>query len=275
MDDICKIFKFKINGEPISVTLDSSYLANKAFKNTISETSINIIHYHALYELFIIGDSEITFFTEDTTQTYKNCILIVPPFVKHYAIRKSNYRIMFSFKSDCTIPSQPFSLKSSEDIYFYCKKIEEALLKTGSYNDEITECFLKLIFCEIAALNKNKKTEDYKPKEESFFEIIENILLNFGSDITLGDVAAQLNLGKKQTTRIIRKNYNSTFAEMLRERRLNAALYLLANTDKSISEIVENINFSSESYFYSKFKENYGVTPLEYRAKNRNKNGDV
>ena len=52
---------------------------------------------------------------------------------------------------------------------------------------------------------------------------------------------------------------------MLCERRLSVAASLLKNTDMSIAQIVEYINFPSESYFYARFKKAYGITPASYR----------
>lgn len=271
MNELSKIFKIKIGDKSLSVTLDGSFLAENIYKNANYEPKINGLHYHALYELFIIKDEGLTLFSENSEQTYKNCILIIPPFFKHYATRSNDHRIMISYKGE-NRQDTPLTLKTNQNVNYYAEKIKENLFKQGNINNEITECFLKLIFCEIATENNISRLESYTPKNESYFEKIEKILLDFGNDIKLEDVAKQLNLSKKQTARIIRKSYNTTFAEMLRERRLSAAAALLTNSDLSVSEIVERVNFPTESYFYNKFKEAYSKTPLNYRKENRHQN---
>lgn len=272
MDALSKIYKIKIGNKALSITLDNSYLAENIYIPDSYSVSTGEMHYHALYEMFLVGEDGITIFGEDYKKSFKNCILIVPPFFKHFTIRNTDHRITFSYKASKEVKAKPFALKLNDNINFYAEKIKDNLLKNGTLNEEKTECFLKLIFCEIANENAINYDAKYTPKNESYLEKIEKVLLDFASNITLDNVAEELNLSKKQAARIIRKNYNATFAEMLRERRLSAAASLLANTDMTISEIVEQVNFPTECYFYNKFKEAYNMTPISYRKTKRCQN---
>lgn len=47
-----------------------------------------------------------------------------------------------------------------------------------------------------------------------------------------------------------------------------AAMWLVQYKDKSINEISDELGFSTHNYFSTKFKERYGVTPLQYRKQN-------
>ena len=55
------------------------------------------------------------------------------------------------------------------------------------------------------------------------------------------------------------------YAEKVKE-----AQYLLTYTDDSLSRIASYLAFSSQSYFQNIFKKYAGVTPNEYRTKNKN-----
>ena len=57
------------------------------------------------------------------------------------------------------------------------------------------------------------------------------------------------------------ENFNS----YLRKIRLERALELIENSDKSISEIASDCGFSSPNYFKDVFRRTYGVSPREYR----------
>lgn len=272
MEIVSKSHKIKIGNKVLTLTLDNSYIAENAYMPSFYNPKINGTHYHALYELFIVGEEEVTICGEAYEESFKNCILVIPPLFKHYTIRKSGYQIKVACqRTTNNLETKPFGLKTNQNITTYAEKIAELLFKKSDINVEMAECFLKLILCEIALENDIKKESSYTPKSESYFEQIEEVIFDtdIRSNITLGDVAERLNLSKKQTARIIRKNYNATFAEILRERRLTAAASLLINTDISISEIVERVNFPSESYFYNNFKKAYNITPLNYRKNKR------
>ena len=43
---------------------------------------------------------------------------------------------------------------------------------------------------------------------------------------------------------------------------------LLQNTEMQVSDIAAQVGYESEGYFYRLFKNQYGVTPLEYRKQN-------
>ena len=82
-------------------------------------------------------------------------------------------------------------------------------------------------------------------------------------------MADKLGLSTRQTSRVIMKYYNSTLSELVTNQRLNVARHMLLSGEHSVSEIVEAVNFSSESYFYQQFKKKYGTTPRKYVKANR------
>lgn len=50
--------------------------------------------------------------------------------------------------------------------------------------------------------------------------------------------------------------------------RLKKAAELLANTEMKAAVISEECGFHDVPYFYHKFKEIYGISPIEYRKSN-------
>lgn len=40
---------------------------------------------------------------------------------------------------------------------------------------------------------------------------------------------------------------------------------MLKDTDMKISDIAASVNLGAENYFYMKFKNKYGISPLQYR----------
>ena len=67
----------------------------------------------------------------------------------------------------------------------------------------------------------------------------------------------------------IRNITTKTPAEIVREIRLKHACVLLTKTNINMSELAINIGFSTAENFINIFKDKYGMTPLEYRLKNK------
>ena len=112
---------------------------------------------------------------------------------------------------------------------------------------------------------------------DSYLVTIDKVLNDYQQKIDLKALAKELNLSTKQASRIIRKNYKTTLSDLLTKKRLSVACSLLTNSNMPIIDIVEYINFPSESYFYSQFKKLYNCTPLQYRKTKQltDKTGDV
>ena len=53
--------------------------------------------------------------------------------------------------------------------------------------------------------------------------------------------------------------------------RIGTAKNMLENTDLSIGRISEQCGFSSQSYFCRVFKEEWGITPLQYQKSIKNR----
>lgn len=58
-----------------------------------------------------------------------------------------------------------------------------------------------------------------------------------------------------------------TYKELLQEKQMSQARYLLDNPGLPVSDIIESVGYDNTSYFYRRFKEKYGMGPKEYRTK--------
>lgn len=65
--------------------------------------------------------------------------------------------------------------------------------------------------------------------------------------------------------RIIKKHSGMSLREYIRSITLTKAEQMLRHTDESISKIIAAIGFENKTYFYTLFKDKYGMTPLKYR----------
>ncbi|MBR2044312.1 MAG: helix-turn-helix domain-containing protein [Clostridia bacterium] len=89
------------------------------------------------------------------------------------------------------------------------------------------------------------------------------------STAKLSELAGLLGYTKEYTSELIKKQIGTTFSELVRKMRIETAAYMLKETELSISEIIETIGYSNESFFRKHFKEAYGISPLKYRKEHR------
>lgn len=84
---------------------------------------------------------------------------------------------------------------------------------------------------------------------------------------TLSDLAAQLNQSVYKLSRLIQSATGDNFKDLLQQKRLNKAVQLLTETNLAVSDIINAVGYDNTSYFYRIFRQNYGVSPKEYRQR--------
>ena len=113
------------------------------------------------------------------------------------------------------------------------------------------------------------EADENEPAAISFFitrfkEVVESRLEN--SDVSVEDLAADMNLSRVQLYRKVKSITGSSPVELLRSARLKRAYQLLITTDMSVSEVAYAVGFTAPSYFTKCFKEEYGMVPGEARG---------
>ena len=111
---------------------------------------------------------------------------------------------------------------------------------------------------------ESENTETIEPVANTLFitrfkEVVESHLDD--SELSVEDLAAQMNLSRVQLYRKVKAVTGSTPIELLRTTRLNRAYQLLLTTDKSVSEVAYQVGFTAPSYFTKCFKDEYGMLP--------------
>ena len=88
---------------------------------------------------------------------------------------------------------------------------------------------------------------------------------NLKEALTPEMLAKEICVSPRHLARILRRLFGKPFKDVLIDTRMEAAKDLLANTDKKIGEIAEEVGYKQASNFFRIFRERAGVTPLQYR----------
>ncbi len=87
-------------------------------------------------------------------------------------------------------------------------------------------------------------------------------------DSELSGLASACHCDLYTLSRIVRRTTGKTYTQLLQEKRLQQAAWLLVNTSLSVTDVSLDVGYSNFSYFYRIFRAKYGVTPKEYRRQN-------
>lgn len=106
-------------------------------------------------------------------------------------------------------------------------------------------------------------------KNDGKYEIVKQVLefihINYGNSITLYDLSLQAHTSKEHLCRIFREVSDVSPIVYLNRYRIMQSVYMLKNTDKTISEISSCCGFNNSSYFNKIFMRFMKCTPTEYR----------
>jgi LacI family transcriptional regulator len=87
--------------------------------------------------------------------------------------------------------------------------------------------------------------------------------------ITVEDILRAHPMARRSLERKFRKYFGCSVVEQIRQVRVNKMRHLLAGTDEPITLLAERCGFSSYKYMGLVFSQATGMTPREYRARNR------
>jgi AraC family L-rhamnose operon transcriptional activator RhaR len=92
---------------------------------------------------------------------------------------------------------------------------------------------------------------------------------NLDQPLSLGMVAAYLNVSRRHLSRLFSEGIHESFTGFIRKERVRQAAHLLGSTDLSIKEIAERTGFGSVHYFSRIFAREQKQTPGRYRRELR------
>lgn len=281
-----KIYKAKFENIKLdAVVYEEFFQIRKAdgFSGILSQ--IRNIHQHALYEVFIVLDGSLNVCTEKESRDYENCVLIIPPRYNHYTVSsvKNGYGFYISIKQGSKESTNTYALVEKvlskkvtafdldEQTAFYAKTLSENIVEGKS--EENTVHLLSLLFSSLfeqfnTPAPTPKRTTTQSKYRNYIHDIEQYLTRNIGKKFSLQDLADELYLCPKQVSRIIKKEYNCSFTDLVNEKRLTFACMLLKQTNLTVKQVAAMVGYEYENYFFKLFKSIYGINPTQYRKEN-------
>ena len=112
--------------------------------------------------------------------------------------------------------------------------------------------------------------ESAGPRSSREFELVRRYIDNhFKENLTLDQLAQLAHLNKYYLAHTFRAEFGTSPINYLISRRVEESRFLLRETDHTLSLIAQMLGFSSLSYFSQCFRRVEGISPMEYRKRNR------
>lgn len=280
-----KIYKAKIENIKLNAIIyRQAFQIRKANGINGIMSQLKNIHQHSHHEVFVIMDGSLNVSNEQESVDYENCVLIIPPYYNHYTISsvKNGFCFYLSIRQsgkenaeysfvEKALSKDVTAFDLNEDTSFYAKRLSEGIEK--GISDENIVHLLSLLFTNLfQQLNSpapiSKRTNTQSKYRNYIHDIEQYLTLNIGRKFSLQDLADELYLCPKQVSRIIKKEYNCSFTELVNEKRLTFACMLLKETNLSIKQIAATVGYEYENYFFKVFKSVYGINPTQFRKDN-------
>lgn len=132
----------------------------------------------------------------------------------------------------------------------------------------VQQMTLELLLQHLSAMSENIVVCSKVDEEQT---IVLRILSKIEREVrvNLSEIAQEMQMDVTVLSRLIQKYTGSNFTELLHTARFNRAVYMLRETNLSVVDITLAIGYENTAFFYRRFAERYGCTPIEYRKQHR------
>lgn len=143
--------------------------------------------------------------------------------------------------------------------------------------DELKET-IKNICERICAEKADKKREEFQETgiHQNYYveKTMEFIRERYKEKVGIGDVCEILKVSKSYLSRILKKNLDLSFVDLLNQYRIKQAGVILETEEMKIYELADLLGFSDYKHFCAVFKKYNGISPGDYRRRKMIENGN-
>ena len=252
-------------------------------------------HFHPEYELVLVTESTGNRFIGDAISSFKpGDLALIGPYLPHlykndplYFEKKSTFRaksIVVHFKED-SFGEDFFVLPETEKIQQLLSRSNKGLEVMGKTAKLVSKMLFEIVeatsmkrwmlLVEILHILSDSKDLQTICNEvirgqnitetNRMNRVIDFVIKNFSREISLSEASDIAHMAKTSFSRYFRQRTRKSFTRFVNEVRLSHASRLLAETNRSITEICLDSGFNNLSNFNRQFRKMYGKNPMTVR----------
>ena len=276
------------------------YSINRIFVDTKSRSSEYKMmdpHVHNHYELFYLSKGSCTFLMRSHSYNLvPGSVIIIPPntpHIIHYTSRQQSVRTSILFREpDVIFKNIDFIGEMLKDGNhklilqippMYQVHVEQLIRNMEAeqrFNDtKISPTMLSLCLIQLIIIINRFSTgidttlmDELHTTNRQVNLAATYINRNYNQRISLSDIADASGFSPNYLSRKFKEDTGIGVHEYLTYVRLNKAAIELAHTDHTITEVALNNGFSDSNYFKDAFHKAYGMSPRDYRKRDKNMN---
>jgi YesN/AraC family two-component response regulator len=158
-----------------------------------------------------------------------------------------------------------FAISEVSSVQEIIRKMIEEIMSPSLFSDSTIKLYTGLLMIELIKHSDTLIQNKENPANQYMMVEAMKYIDEHYQNASLYELAEKLNQPHYALSKQIKNATNYTFKELLQEKRLNQAKYLLTVSDVPITEIVERVGYDNISYFYRIFKNKFGLTPKKFR----------
>ena len=246
-----------------------------------------IYHWHSAVEVLLgLSGETVAGIADRPYRLAAGDILLIPPGESHclFPSAAEDTRLVLLFEPDALLPSPPFSesrqalsgvpLHSGEwdagtagALRDWLFQMEAAFRQKRPGWKEETAGLALLLAARLCRLPPAPPQGGRLRQDDALKKVLSYLSAHYAGPVSLSSCAAALGFTPAYLSSFFKAKTGAAFHRYLLNLRLKKAEWLLASTALPAARVAEESGFASEKTFFRVFKEQYRMTPLQYRRK--------
>lgn len=136
------------------------------------------------------------------------------------------------------------------------------LLEDSQVKRKMSQMTMALLLMQLLA--KTEKLSNSNPEDSVIWQVLRYVENRY-TDGSFAELCSQLHYAPSWLSREIKQKTGKTYTQLVQEKRMAQAAYLLKNTMRNIDDIALAVGYENLSYFHRLFAKTFGKSPKHYR----------
>ena len=159
-----------------------------------------------------------------------------------------------------------FDISGVKPIQNLVENLLWTLLQETPNKRKMSQMTMALLFLQLTGHTETLLNEDLE--NAAVICALRYVETNYAGG-SFGELTDQLHYDASWLSREIKRKTGKTYTQLVQEKRLAQAAFLLKNTDRNVADISVAVGYENISYFHRIFAEIYGKSPKHYRMQEK------